>query len=418
MSKYYVYFHRLLDGTIFYVGKGTRDRLKSKSGRGKRWQNIVRNNEWYYEVHREGLSEKEALDLEIDLIAALKPEGNTRFSANRYKPLDSEFILENYEYDVKSPTGLSYRPRNGKIKVGKYGGAGFLSGKYYKIKGALGGGNVAVHRVVWFLVKGYDPLEKVIDHLDGNPLNNNIENLRAVSIKENNRNLNLRESNTTGFQGVVEKENYYLSSWRESGGKSKVKVFSKRKHGEKLALGLAAYKRVVELKGLDYTDRHLSSDKIQYLLETCCWNIEDMLNDSTRDDNTSGFTGVTLLKIEGYSYWVYKQGAEIKSRFSTLKYGDRLAKALAIESRNKHLNLGVNPIDGYSQSDVESMLVDSNHCNSTNKEHIYRNGNTLQLLIKNKHGFLSKKRSISKHGYDKAITDLIKIRDDFLFASK
>jgi hypothetical protein len=43
-----------------------------------------------------------------------------------------------------------------------------------------------IHHVVWFLHHGYWP--KMLDHLDGDRLNNKIENLRECSTAENSRN--------------------------------------------------------------------------------------------------------------------------------------------------------------------------------------------------------------------------------------
>ena len=44
------------------------------------------------------------------------------------------------------------------------------------------------HRICFYLFHGRDPGKKVIDHIDGNPSNNSIVNLRAVSHRENLRN--------------------------------------------------------------------------------------------------------------------------------------------------------------------------------------------------------------------------------------
>ena len=36
-NDYYVYLHKTLDGEVFYVGKGTGKRAKSKAYRSKEW---------------------------------------------------------------------------------------------------------------------------------------------------------------------------------------------------------------------------------------------------------------------------------------------------------------------------------------------------------------------------------------------
>ena len=45
-------------------------------------------------------------------------------------------------------------------------------------------------------------LPKIIDHIDGNPSNNNLDNLREASHAENMRNSKIPTSNSSGFKGV------------------------------------------------------------------------------------------------------------------------------------------------------------------------------------------------------------------------
>jgi hypothetical protein len=56
-------------------------------------------------------------------------------------------------------------------------------------------------RVVWALHHNVWP-DLILDHIDGNPLNNRIENLREVTFAENARNQGLRRDNMSGHTGV------------------------------------------------------------------------------------------------------------------------------------------------------------------------------------------------------------------------
>lgn len=78
----------------------------------------------------------------------------------------------------------------------------------------LGGKVTLVHRLVWFLKRGDIPAGKVIDHIDGNPLNALVSNLRLVGQSENGRNRKKRnKSNTSGFNGVSTTRNK-RNPWR------------------------------------------------------------------------------------------------------------------------------------------------------------------------------------------------------------
>ncbi|WP_022684534.1 HNH endonuclease signature motif containing protein [Sphingobium bisphenolivorans] len=56
------------------------------------------------------------------------------------------------------------------------------------------------HRIAWKHFYGFDP--EFIDHIDGNPRNNRIANLRSVDVATNNRNMSLPRRNKSGFIGV------------------------------------------------------------------------------------------------------------------------------------------------------------------------------------------------------------------------
>lgn len=59
------------------------------------------------------------------------------------------------------------------------------------------------HRIIWKIWTGGDEPEE-LDHIDRNPLNNSVTNLRAATRSENNRNKALSKYNTTGFVGIYQ----------------------------------------------------------------------------------------------------------------------------------------------------------------------------------------------------------------------
>ena len=72
---------------------------------------------------------------------------------------------------------------------------------------------VALHKLVWTLCHGRFPTQ--IDHIDGNPRNNRVENLREVSQSENleNRLMPWKSNAKTGLPGVFyeqEKNRYRI----------------------------------------------------------------------------------------------------------------------------------------------------------------------------------------------------------------
>lgn len=59
---------------------------------------------------------------------------------------------------------------------------------------------VAKHRIVWLFHFG--AINGEIDHVDGDPSNNRVENLRDVTRQSNMQNKRTYDRNTSGFRGV------------------------------------------------------------------------------------------------------------------------------------------------------------------------------------------------------------------------
>ena len=73
--------------------------------------------------------------------------------------------------------------------------------KGYKT-GCILGYHMKAHRIAWALHYDEWP-EDQIDHINGNPSDNRIENLRIVNNKKNCRNQSTPKNNTSGYIGVT-----------------------------------------------------------------------------------------------------------------------------------------------------------------------------------------------------------------------
>jgi len=62
------------------------------------------------------------------------------------------------------------------------------------------------HRLIW-IMHGNDPVD-CLDHIDGDTLNNRIENLRPATEEENHWNVKIRSDNTSGIKGVAWHKKY------------------------------------------------------------------------------------------------------------------------------------------------------------------------------------------------------------------
>lgn len=85
----------------------------------------------------------------------------------------------------------------------------------------LNGTTYKVHRIIWKYIHGTEPLQ--IDHIDGDPSNNKIENLRSATNTQNNQNKKLTKLNKTGFKGVSFSKKYKVFI-------AQIKINGKNKH--------------------------------------------------------------------------------------------------------------------------------------------------------------------------------------------
>ena len=108
--------------------------------------------------------------------------------------MDAKILHELFEYRDGE---LYWKVPRKKIRVGSIAGCITKEG-YRRIK--FFGKSVLAHRIVFFMFNGYLP--EAIDHIDRNPLNNRIENLREANPSQNKFNMKTRCNNTSGFKNV------------------------------------------------------------------------------------------------------------------------------------------------------------------------------------------------------------------------
>ena len=119
--------------------------------------------------------------------------------------LTKELCIELFEYRDGSLFWKKDSAKN--VKAGsKAGSKSFHRSAQVKINKTLH----LVHRVIFLMHYGY--LTENIDHIDGNPENNRIENLRVATTSENGWNSKISVRNKSGVKGVT--WNKQRNKWR------------------------------------------------------------------------------------------------------------------------------------------------------------------------------------------------------------
>lgn len=110
--------------------------------------------------------------------------------------LSYERARELFSYDVTTGV-LTRRKSVGAARAGRVAG----SYKEGYLTFVVDGRRYQAHRVAWLLVHGEWPPHE-IDHIDRNPSNNALANLRLATSAQNKKNLSIRSDNKSGVKGV------------------------------------------------------------------------------------------------------------------------------------------------------------------------------------------------------------------------
>lgn len=114
--------------------------------------------------------------------------------------MDLNYLKEILEY---KDGNLYWKIRKSfNITVGQIAGRPNQRG-YWQVK--IDGKMYLVHHLIWWLVHGQKP--QYIDHIDGIPSNNRIENLRECTLSQNQKNAKLSSRNKTGIKNVFWNKN-------------------------------------------------------------------------------------------------------------------------------------------------------------------------------------------------------------------
>ncbi len=122
---------------------------------------------------------------------------------------------------------------------------------YYQI--LILGRKYSAHRMIWLWYYGKWP-DHQIDHLDGNPANNCIDNLADKTRSENQRNRKRSSRNTSGYPGVCwhKRDKCWRAQMKIQGMKTHIGSFDSPEEAYE------AWK--IKARELGFTERHISTD--------------------------------------------------------------------------------------------------------------------------------------------------------------
>ena len=161
-------------------------------------------------------------------------------------------------YSEASPSGLVWIKSRGNSVIGTKAGSFDDTCGYWRVGRK---DRLLAHRLIWELERGSIQEGYIVDHIDGDKLNNKLSNLRAIPFEHNIQNAAMYSNNTSGETGVSFNRgtSSWVATWWEC-GKPRRRSFSVNKWGDSaksMAMNVRAdvIKRL-KASGEAYTDRH------------------------------------------------------------------------------------------------------------------------------------------------------------------
>lgn len=126
---------------------------------------------------------------------------------------------------------LFWKTDKGRAKAGTIAGCHAQKG-YWIVR--LNNKNYYYHRVIYLMHTG--TLPEMIDHIDGNPSNNKIENLRPANFASNGWNQKTQSNNKSGVKGVCwnKKQQKWIANCMANGKNNYLGCFSDLKEATKV----------------------------------------------------------------------------------------------------------------------------------------------------------------------------------------
>lgn len=137
--------------------------------------------------------------------------------------ITAEIVKSVLDYDPSTGTFIWRSVRPGRAKSGDRAGWVFKRTdrlSYLVIN--VHGRNYRAHRLAWLYVHGEWP-PGLLDHVNGDGLDNRIDNLRPATVSENAANRRVRRDSSTGAKGVI----WYARTRR---WQARITVKGKEKH--------------------------------------------------------------------------------------------------------------------------------------------------------------------------------------------